>query len=304
MSCHQFGEAILPPSLRDYLAKAKRLLAYRQITHLFANCFPKEFKKVENRTQLKDLPLYQLTPEESAFFKSFADSFGEESCVGELMSNFIDEIESEICYFSQMSIPWYSYGLMFDQFQDYRAPTQVLILLSLGGCLGDQVLTECIEIFCCQPDIDASPLLEAKRRGLFEVDPLDYQAQFRQLEPPLQYVADAIEVCQNPSGCTFLIDPEMEYEESFAWTVEDIALYRRQHDFAIQTIERMYLLIDWLEEDKANYATLFSEWFRIYEYLSIKELPLLMLLQSHGVSIDDDIKPLPCLYDGDLAAAS
>jgi hypothetical protein len=150
--------------------------------------------------------------------------------------------------------------------------------------------------------VDRSPLLVGFREGAFEISISEFYDSFQQLEPPLQYFADAIEVFCNFSGNLFLSDPEMEPCGIFYWNPEDIANYRLEYEFATQVLERMNLLVEWLESDPVeHFALLFEEWRRIYHYLSIQELPLLQLLASYQVKNDSNSgQSLSSILGGDL----
>jgi len=285
-------EGFLPLALDRCLESARRILSYRKILSLFEFIFPKEFGNISKNAELSQLSSHALASEERAFFTVFQESLSDLDELDELFGEFVDELESEMENFAELPIPWPSLGYCLSEIEYFTFPIQILMVMTVHGYCPDYFdLEEFVANIGGHSDhqnqllfktVDRSPLLVGFREGAFEIDISQFYDPFRQLETPLQYFADAIDVFCNFSGNLFLSDPEMEPCGIFYWNPEDIANYRLEYEFAIQALEHMNLLVEWLESDPVDhFAWLFEEWSKIYHQLSNQELPLLQLLASY-----------------------
>ena len=305
-------EGFSPLALDRYLESARRILSYRQILNLFELLFLDDFSNISQKAQLSQLSSDILTSEERAFFTVFQENLSDSDALDELFGEFVDELEAEIGSFGKMFIPWLSLGYCLSDIEYFSFAIQILMIMTVHGYCPDYFELEEFVANIGDPmdhqnqllfkTVDRSPLLVGLRQGAFEIDITEFYAPFRQLEPPLQYFADAIDVFCDFSGNLFLSDPEMEPCGVFYWNLEDIANYRLEYEFAIQALERLNLLVEWLESDPVEHFTrLFEEWTRIYHQLSIQDLPLLQLLASYQVKNDSNRgQSLSSILGGDL----
>jgi hypothetical protein len=305
-------EGFLPLALDRYLESARRILSYRKILNLFEFIFPKEYGNIPKKTQLSQLSTHTLAAEERAFFAVFQKSLSDSDELDELFGEFVDELETEMENFAELPIPWTSWGYCLNEIEYFSFAIQILMVMTVHGyCPGYFDFEEFVANIGDPMDyqnqllfktVDRSPLLLGLQQGAFEIDIEQFYAPFRQLEPPLQYFADAIDVFCNFSGNLFLCDPEMEPCRIFYWNLEDIANYRLEYESATKVLERMNLLVEWLESDPVeHFALLFEEWTKIYQHLFIQDLPLLQLLASYQVKNDSNSgQSLSSIFGGDL----